>query len=281
MNQATFENLMKFWRHALEEEHKNLPSPKTASCLSFDDLKSYAEGHFDAIQQNHVMTCSHCRTLVQLFKEHLEAKPPTIMETLLAWRKTISAKIREQWQGLWGEGLWAIPRPVLIGISLAFVVALFFLLLPHQEKTLAELASIEAVPYQALQIRSGASTGEAERLFEEGMAFYVQKDYSSAITKLALAAQQDSANAGFHFYLGLCYLLADRVDPAIAHLQRTTALGGNSVLEKAYWYLGNAWLLKGERDFAFRAFRKVVEMEGDYQWEAQEIIGKIERLSRQ
>jgi tetratricopeptide (TPR) repeat protein len=218
--------------------------------------------------------------MVQLFKKHFETESPTVLEKLLAWGEATSARVREQWQGLREEGRWAIPKPALVGIPLAVIVAFLLLLLSRHERSLAEFASIEPVPYQALQIRSGASADEGERLFEEGMAFYVQKDYSNAMAKLALAARQDSAKAGFHFYLGLCYLLSDSVNPAIVHLQRAIALGGNSVLEKAYWYLGNAWLLKSERDSALEAFRKVVELEEDYQWEAQEIIAKIERLSR-
>jgi len=80
--------------------------------------------------------------------------------------------------------------------------------------------------------------------------------------------------------LGLCYLLSNHVDPTIEHLQRTIALGGNSVLEKAYWYLGNAWLLKEDRAHVLETFRKVVEMEGDYQWEAKEIVAKIEAATK-
>jgi len=279
MTQANFENLMKFWRQALDEEHKNFFSPQTAACLSFDDLKSHAEGHFNPIQQGHILTCSHCRKVVQLFEKHLETKPPTIGKALSAWSKIINAKIRELWQGLRGEGPGAIPKPALLGISLVFVAALLFLLLPRHEKTLAELASIEPVPYQALRMRSGASSSAAERLFEEGMAAYVQRDYIGAIAKLDSTVRRDSTSASFHFYLGLCYLLSKNVGAAIEHLQRTIDLGGNSVLEKAYWYLGNAWLLRGERDRALEAFRKVVEMEGHYQWEAEEVIGKIEKLS--
>lgn len=63
---------------------------------------------------------------------------------------------------------------------------------------------------------------------------YVQKDYAGAKNKLVWAVCQDSTNAGLHFYLGLYYLLSNNVDPAIAHLQETIALGGYSVLEKAW-----------------------------------------------
>lgn len=166
--------------------------------------------------------------------------------------------------------------------TMARVVVFFSLLaLETAQPQPADLARLEPVPYRPLQTKASAFAQESDRLFEEGMAAYVQKNYAGAVQKLTLAARQDSTNAGFHFYLGLCYLLSDSVDPAIAHFQRAIALGGDSILEKAYWYLGNARLLKGERDAALESFRKVVEMEGDYQWEAEELIGKIEGLSRQ
>ncbi|MFQ5627693.1 MAG: tetratricopeptide repeat protein [bacterium] len=152
-----------------------------------------------------------------------------------------------------------------------------FLFLPQQENY-ANLARIEPVPFRSLQLKSGVSVNNAERLFYEGMASYVKKDYAGAVKSLLQAVSVDSTDADFYFYLGLSYLLSDQIDPAILYLQQAANLAGGSVQEKAYWYLGNAWLVKEEPELALQAFRKVVEIAMDYQWDAAEIIGEIENL---
>jgi len=240
----------------------------------FDELARDDRRKFEA----HLLSCDYCfQNLYALSPviKRMRGNPRLFLSILKRepfWRK-IKQKIAALMPAI------RIQRRGWIAIPATAIVVLYFLLLrPAPE--LSDLAHLEPVPYRALQIKSGATTTAAERFFEAGMAAYVQKDYAGAIEQLALAARQDSTNASFHFYLGLCYLLSNHVDPAIEHLQRTIALGGNSVLEKAHWYLGNAWLLKEDRAQALAAFRKVVEMEGDYRWEAEEIIGKIERLSR-
>lgn len=235
--------------------------------LSEDDRRKF---------EAHLLSCDYCfQSLYELAPAiaRMRESPKLFLPALV--REPLWVKIKRILAALIPE-----KRQVWIAIpATAVVVLLLFLLRPSPE--LSDLARIEPVPYRSLQVKSGVESTDAERLFEEGMAVYVQKDYANAIGKLVLAVRLDSSNASFHFYLGLCYLLSDNVDPAISHFQLAIALGGDSVLEKAYWYLGNTWLLQGKREVALEAFRKVVEIEGDYQWEAEEIIGKIEGLSRQ
>jgi len=45
--------------------------------------------------------------------------------------------------------------------------------------------------------------------------------------------------------------------------------------EKCYWYLGNAYLLKNDGKKALAMFKKAMAMEGDYEWEAREMIKMI------
>jgi tetratricopeptide (TPR) repeat protein len=237
----------------------------------FGELSNDDKRKFEA----HLLSCDYCfQSLYELGPAiaRMQEKPELFLPALV--REPFWVKIKRKLAAL-------IPErgPAWIAIPATAVAVLLFLLLrPSPE--LSDLARLEPVPYRSLQVKSGAEATDAERLFEEGMAAYLQKDYAGATAKLSEAVRQDSTNAGFHFYLGLSYLLTKNIDPAIAHLQKTIALGGNSVLEKAYWYLGNAWLLKEDRAQALAALRKVVEMEGDYQWEAEEITGKIEKLSR-
>jgi len=251
---------------------------KLSLLYHFDQLSDEERKRFEA----HLLECDHCFQETYAFGPVIETMRKDPEPFLAALAKKKPARIparkprREFYIGL-VEAIGRIPGRIAIPVAAIAMVLLFLLLRPNAE--LSDLALIEPVPYHSLQVKSGAEVTDAERLFEEGMAAYVQKDYADAIEKLAVAVNQDSTNAGFHFYLGLCYLLAQNIDPAIAHLQRAVALGGNSVLEKTCWYLGNAWLLKNDRAQALAAFRKVMEIEGDYQWEAEAIIGKIEKLS--
>lgn len=259
---------------------------KLITLYEFDQLSDNDKRKFEA----HLLSCDYCfqslyalSPVVERMREDPERFLPAVEEREPAAPVWVWVKLKNKIVGVISDGWEAIgriPFPVRIAIpaTATAIVLLLFLLRPAAQ--LSDFAHIEPVPYRSLQVKSGAAISDAERLFEEGMRSYVQKDYSNAIAKLALAVRQDSTNASFHFYLGLCYLLSESIDPAIAHFQRAIALGGNSVLEKAYWYLGNAWLLKGERVRALEAFRRVLEMEGDYEWEAEEMIGKIEKLSR-
>jgi len=251
---------------------------KLSLLYHFDQLSNEERKRFEA----HLLECDHCfqeTYVLGSVTEKMQKDPEPFLAALAKKKPTRVPAIKQRREFHIGlvEAIGRIPALVRIAIPVAAAMVLLFLLIrPTAE--LSDLALIEPVPYRSLQIKSGAEATDAERLFEEGMAAYVQKDYASSIEKLVLAIRHDSTNAGFHFYLGLCYLLSDSVDLAIEHLQKTITLDGNPVLEKAYWYLGNAWLLKEDRAQALAAFRKVVEMEGDYEWEAQEIIGKIEKL---
>jgi len=257
----------------------NCSDPKIGELLilyEFEALSSEEQRKFEA----HLLSCDYCfQSLYELAPamERLRKNPAHFLPALAPITTKLMMPLEASIAAI-REFLRPIPPLVRIAISAAAVaVALFFLFIrPSAE--LADLALLEPAPYRALQVKSGAAATEAERRFEEGMAAYAQKDYANAIKKLSWAVRQDSTNASFQFYLGLSYLLAARVDSAIVHLQQTLALGGNAVLEKAHWYLGNAWLLKGDRAQAMAAFRKAMELEGDYQWEAEEIIGKIEKL---
>jgi len=231
----------------------------------FDKLSREDKRKFEA----HLLSCDDC------FQNYYELAPviERIRENPAHFLPALTPKpwwirFKESLPRIRFEFNWRYVIPA------AAAIVLFFLLIrPAAE--LSDLARIEPAPFRSLQVKSGAAASEAEKLFDAGMAAYVEKNYAGAIAKLTAAVQQDSANASFHFYLGLSYLLSHQVDPAIIYFRKTIALGGNSVLEKAYWYLGNAWLLKENRGQALQAFQKVVELEGDYQWEAKEILAKI------
>ena len=63
------------------------------------------------------------------------------------------------------------------------------------------------------------------------------------------------------------------------YLKKVIHFGEDFLYEKCYWYLGNAYLLRNDRKKALEMFEKVIAMEGDYEWEAREMIQEIEKIT--
>ena len=241
---------------------------KPSLLYQFGQLSAEERKHFEA----HLLECDHCFQEAYALGpviEKMRNDPAPFLAAL-----TPAIKPRRKFHLDLMEAIGRIPALGRIAIPAVAIALLLWIIWPATE--LADLARITPVPYRSLQVKGGSEATAAERQFEAGMAAYAEKNYAGAIERLAAAVRQDSTNAGFHFYLGLCYLLSSNVDPAISHLQTTIALGESAVREKAYWYLGNTWLLKNDRAQALKAFRSVSAMEGDYHWEAKELIGKLE-----
>lgn len=231
----------------------------------------------------HLLECDHCfhslHNLSPVVERMLE-NPELFVSAIQEPERASTFEVVKNWlEKTLAGGRDVLERLPLWGkVALPAGVAVAILLIILQpSRQLSDLARIEPIPYRALQIR-GSIEG-SERLFEEGMQFYVEQKYDQAAAKLALAVEKQPDNVSFQFYLGLSYLLAEKSGEAIEHLEKVIELGGNSLLEKAHWYLGNAYLLKGDGEKAMQAFEKVVEMQRDYEWEAREMMGKIEKLA--
>jgi hypothetical protein len=61
--------------------------------------------------------------------------------------------------------------------------------------------------------------------------------------------------------------------------KKVIRFGEGFLLEKCYRYLGNAYLLKNDGKKSLEMFEKIVAMEGDYEWEAREMIQEIEKIT--
>ena len=142
---------------------------------------------------------------------------------------------------------------------IATIILIFALTTP--EGKYAPLARIEPLYYQSIESRGEESLTETEKLFQQGIAFYQQADYDSAINKLLLVIKRQPEDVNANFYVGLCYLLTKKANQAIFHLQKVIELNGEFLFEKCYWYLGNAYLLENNGKKALDIFEKVVAME--------------------
>lgn len=135
------------------------------------------------------------------------------------------------------------------------------------------LARVTPPPYTAAVLRGAG--GEARRRFAQAMEHYVAGRYPTVIPGLEEASKLDPAAPEASFFLGICYLLTDQVDPAVAALQRTIALGDTPYLEEARINLAKAFLRKGNPDRATAELRKAVALKGDYENEAQALLERI------
>lgn len=142
--------------------------------------------------------------------------------------------------------------------------------------SLEELARIEPPRYVPVVLR-GASD-EATQRFRQAMTHYQQGDYRKALAGLQSAAQLDPGAVNINFYLAICQLLTGETENAIAGLQRTAALGDSPYLEEARFYLAKALLRKGEVDAAQQELRKTIELRGEWEARARELLQKVERL---
>lgn len=170
--------------------------------------------------------------------------------------------------------LTSISKGVRIALSSALVAAVvIFLFSIIPSNNYSDLAQIEKVPYKPIAIR-GAT--EAEELFEKAMDFYKKEEYSKAIEILKTLLNMNPNDVNTQFYLGLVYLLDNKVDKAIELFNEAKKLSGSSLREKCHWYLGNAYLLKDDEEKALEEFQKVLEFEGDYWFDAQDMVKEID-----
>lgn len=275
MNQNTFEKILNIWQAQEQQSMANMPTEKTTECLSFAQFEA---NNFSIEQQQHIQQCNYCSRMIRLFDKYrlsqhtvsIAADEKTEQESL--WEK-LKEKLSDFISGI-ANSIAPLPRPIRIAIPVIAVLILIFILRPA-DANYTTLARIEPLYYQPIETRGEESLSKTERLFQQGMAFYQQQNYKSAINKLLLIIESQPEDANANFYLGLCYLLMKKNDRAILHLHKVIELKGEFLYEKCYWYLGNAYLLKNDGNKALSMFEKVVELEGDFEWEAREMIEKI------
>jgi len=260
--------------------------PETGKLISLyevDALPPEQKSKFES----HLLECDYCfQSLYSLSQvvEQMRENPQAFSDALSVPQKIpFGEKVRAFWDKL-VSGISVIPaevfKPVAIAVPVVAALIAAVLIISGPTTNYSDLARIEPVPYIPLAIRGSMETTEAEKLFDEGMQFYGSGKYSQAIIKLSQAISKMDKNPQAHFYLGLSYLLSNETDSAIVHFREATETDSKSLLERCHWYLGNAYLLKDDEEKALEEFGKVLEFEGDYWFEANEIIENIRKLKK-
>jgi len=144
--------------------------------------------------------------------------------------------------------------------------------------SLAELARFDPPTYTPAVLRGAQD--EAMRKFRVAMKHYQQADYARAISGLREAAKLNPKDAGALFFLGVSYLLSGQTNEGIAALQQSVALGDTPYLEEAHYYLGKAFLRKGNLAVARRELEEVVRLDGDHEDEARRLLQQLAALGK-
>lgn len=144
--------------------------------------------------------------------------------------------------------------------------------------SLTELALVLPPGYTPAILRGVED--DATRRFREAMQRYVQGDYAGAATGLRAAAAFNADAPDIAFFLGISFLLTGETAAAIEQLRRTIALGESPYLEEARFYLAKAYLRQGDLQAAESELGNTVELRGDREKEARELLQKVEALRK-
>ncbi len=139
-----------------------------------------------------------------------------------------------------------------------------------------ELARVEKPPYTPATMRG--TLDEASQRFREAMQHYVDGNYEATMGGLRAASELNPEAPDISFFLGMCYLLTGQTDAALEHLHETVAFGNSPYLEEAHFYLAKAHLRTGDLDAAEEELRTTVQLRGELESEAQELLGRLETL---
>ena len=231
-------------------------------------MERYLLGQLDDAEREafelHFFECEECFSqleALQAAQQILTAEPVS---------RTLQIE-HPKWIRTWG---WAVAAAAVLVIGL--VAALWWVMRPPLHRTaslspaLAELARIEAPYYEPVRLRGVQD--DAQQRFRTAMEFYSTGDYVSAIPGLKEAAAVDPNAANISFFLGACYLLADRTSEGIETLQHTIDLGDTPYLEESLLLLAKAHLARGEVDSAKATLRDLVYLGGDLEAEARQVL---------
>ncbi len=141
---------------------------------------------------------------------------------------------------------------------------------------LAELAKFRPPHYAPVTLRGAPD--QATQRFRDAMKLYEKRDYRGAIPGLRAALELNPKAVDASFYLAACQLLTGQTDSAIATLKRTIALGDTPYLEDARYYLAKAYLRKGNAEAAQHELARVVQLRGDRESEARDLLRRLEEV---
>ena len=143
-----------------------------------------------------------------------------------------------------------IQTRVLIPVgAVAAIAVLLMVFQPAQMLSSADLAVIDPLPYQGLELRGGPGQ-DLDQLLASGMEQYAAGNFALAAASLGSVWAQAAADVEWSdrhqtaLFLGLCLLLDERPDEALEPLTSATDSFLLPIAERGTWYLAQAHLLR-------------------------------------
>lgn len=173
---------------------------------------------------------------------------------------------------LWKKPASKIFLPVTV-IAMALLCVFYLPVL----KTNLDFSVQDNASYLSNKLRGiYNSFGETENLMSHGIKEFQEEHYKEAIPSLKTNVQRKKSDPYGHFYLGVSLVHTGEYKKGIDHLKIANSLcqkqGKELLLEKCYWYLGNAYLKINDNDKAVTEFYKIVEIGGEYAEQAKNQI---------
>jgi len=117
---------------------------------------------------------------------------------------------------------------------------------------------------------------QQSEIFQKAMDFYQRKMYLRAIPLLRVTADRQPDFLTPRFYLGISFLLADRVPLGIKELRKVAAVeADNPYREPAHFYLAKGLIARNDVLDAREQLQTVIGLHGPHEQEARELAQKL------
>ncbi|UCE04556.1 MAG: tetratricopeptide repeat protein [bacterium] len=216
----------------------------------------------------------------EFFLDALQPKETHFTQTTRSVNKAINASTMLAADIVAAISEWWKKPVIKILVPVTAIAILLLIFMPPDAKKYSDLAIIENASYVALKVRGLYNEiSPSQNLYNQGMKYYQEKNYTEAIHKLSAFVKRKKKDAYGHFYLGVSFLLTNEYKKGIDHLKLSSKFsekeGKEILLEKCFWYLGNAYLKTNDVEKALKEFKNVVAIGGEFKEDA---IKQIERI---
>ncbi len=168
-----------------------------------------------------------------------------------------------------------VPKPLLAFASIVLLAVLSVLTISRISHTrlLYKISAFKPPIYMKSETRSAV---EKEK-FTQAMELYGSQQYEKALAILEELKDQ-AANPQVTFFKGICYLLTDRLKPAVGEFDIIIGDMNPSYYDEAIYYKAISLLRLGKKDTALELLQNLAQMFSPYAAKARALIEKIIKI---
>ena len=156
-------------------------------------------------------------------------------------------------------------------VLIPLIAAYFFL---RQEPGTNQLYKEHFEPYPNIISSAERSEGEASSEVDEIMNEYEAENYKKALRRFNKYLKKNPDKNEVKLYRGITHLKLGNKNKAIDDFEEV-AVADNKLGAQATWYLGLAYLKKGDQDQASVYFQSLMKKNTQYAMDAEEILDKL------